>query len=399
MSDAWPRVTLGEVLTHRKEFIQIDDLSEYKRCRVQLHAQGVVLRDTVPGAEIKTKKQQVCRAGEFLVAEIDAKLGGYGIVPPDLEDSIVSSHYFLFGIEPAKLNRRFLDFYIRTADFFEQVAAQGSTNYAAIRPSHVLAYTMPLPPLPEQRRIVERVEAIASRIAEAKRLREETATEAAAIVKAATNRAIGSDVGENWVPLSRYVREIENGRSPSCEARPAEGNEWGVLKVGAVSFGQYDPTENKALPSSLAPAKEYEVCAGDFLMIRANTAELTGACAIVEKTPPRLLLSDKHFRFLFHEDVEVHPRYLDLVLKSPALRAQIERGATGTSSTMKNISKEKVLSLRVPPRPLPEQRRIVAHLDALQAKADALRALQSETATELDALLPSVLNRAFAGEL
>jgi len=46
---------------------------------------------------------------------------------------------------------------------------------------------------------------------------------------------------------------------------------------------------------------------------------------------------------------------------------------------------------------LPEQRRIVAHLDALQAKADSLRALQSETAPELDAILPSVLNRAFVG--
>ena len=49
--------------------------------------------------------------------------------------------------------------------------------------------------------------------------------------------------------------------------------------------------------------------------------------------------------------------------------------------------------------PLPEQRRIVAHLDALQAKGDALKALQSESAAELDALLPAVLAKAFAGEL
>lgn len=59
-------VSLGEVLTHRKQFIQIDDMQTYKRCRVQLHAQGIVLRDIVVGAEVKTKQQQVCRAGEFL---------------------------------------------------------------------------------------------------------------------------------------------------------------------------------------------------------------------------------------------------------------------------------------------------------------------------------------------
>ena len=57
----WERVPLGEVIRHRKEFITIDDLTDYKRCRVQVRAQGIVLRDEVPGSAIKTKKQQVCR--------------------------------------------------------------------------------------------------------------------------------------------------------------------------------------------------------------------------------------------------------------------------------------------------------------------------------------------------
>ena len=64
----WERVKLGEVLTLRKEFITIDDTQTYKRCRAQWRAQGVILRDIIPGTSIKTKKQQVCRAGEFLVA-------------------------------------------------------------------------------------------------------------------------------------------------------------------------------------------------------------------------------------------------------------------------------------------------------------------------------------------
>jgi len=148
----WPTVRLGEVLRHRKDFITIDDLKTYRRPRVQLHVEGIVQRDEVPGALIKTKTQQVCRPGEFLVAEIDAKVGGFGIVPESLNGSIVSSHYFLFVVDESKLNRRFLDYFIRTPAFREQVAAQGSTNYAAIRPSHVLGYEIPLPPLAEQRR-------------------------------------------------------------------------------------------------------------------------------------------------------------------------------------------------------------------------------------------------------
>lgn len=85
----WPLVKLGDVIAHRKEFIIIDELTSYKRCRVQLHARGIVLRDIIFGSEIRTKRQQECRSGEFLVAEIDAKVGGYGIVPPDLEGAII----------------------------------------------------------------------------------------------------------------------------------------------------------------------------------------------------------------------------------------------------------------------------------------------------------------------
>src|SRR5713226_4519614 len=99
MKTEWSKIRLREVLAHRKEFVTIDDITIYKRPRVQLHAKGIVLRDEIPGALIKTKKQQVCRVGEFLVAEIDAKVGGFGIVPELLNGSIVSSHYFLFVVE------------------------------------------------------------------------------------------------------------------------------------------------------------------------------------------------------------------------------------------------------------------------------------------------------------
>lgn len=210
MSNSWPIVPLGEVIRHRKEFIQISDFQTYKRCRVQLHAKGIVLRDTVPGSEIKTKEQQVCRMGEFLVAEIDAKVGGFGVVPEELDGSIVSSHYFLFEINDEKLDRRFLDYFVRTPYFRDQVGARGSTNYAAIRPQHVLQYQIPLPPLPEQRRIVARIEKLAAKIEEARGLRRQTPEEAEALLDAATGKAVGSDpsIYTIWEGFSRSIRVV-----------------------------------------------------------------------------------------------------------------------------------------------------------------------------------------------
>lgn len=184
MNAAWPTVALGDVIEHRKEFITIDDLKTYRRPRVQLHAQGIVLRDAVLGAEIKTKKQQVARAGEFLVAEIDAKVGGFGIVPDNLDGTIVSSHYFLYRHCPERLDNKYLGCFVKTRSFRQQVEAQGSTNYAAIRPDDVLGYQIPLPPLDEQRRIVARIKELAAKVGEAQSLRTDSAERIDALPRA-----------------------------------------------------------------------------------------------------------------------------------------------------------------------------------------------------------------------
>lgn len=114
-------VQLSDVVHHRKEFVEIDDTQMYKRCRVQLRAQSVVLRDDVSGIEIKTKKQQVCSANEFLVAEIDAKLGVYGLAPGSLDGAIVSSHYFLFeisSVRPKSIVRVILTLFFQSRNRF-----------------------------------------------------------------------------------------------------------------------------------------------------------------------------------------------------------------------------------------------------------------------------------------
>ena len=76
------------------------------------------------------------------------------------------------------------------------------------------------------------------------------------------------------------------------------------------------------------------------------------------------MLSDKLFRFVFRNRDAVDTAYLDHVLKSPSLRAQIIKGASGTSPTMKNISKEKVLGLLIPSLPIAIQKNVAAKLDA-----------------------------------
>jgi hypothetical protein len=182
-------VPLSEALRQRRETIVIDDLTTYRRCRVQQWGLGAVLRDEVQGAAIKTKVQQVCRADQLLVAEIDAKVGGFAIVPPELTGAVVSGHYFLFDIDSSILEPGFLGWYLRSGRFQNQVVAQGTTNYAAIRATDVLRYRIPLPQVGEQREIASTLTALDARVGAARKHSLTVRDELRSLVPSAVRRA------------------------------------------------------------------------------------------------------------------------------------------------------------------------------------------------------------------
>jgi hypothetical protein len=149
-------------LNQRREFVLLDDAVSYRRLYVQLHGRGIVPRDTVSGVDVKTKKQQIARTDDLVVAEIDAKVGGFGICPAQLSGGIVSTHYFTFEINKDICRPMWLDLCIRAGVLERQVAARGSTNYAAIRPQDVLELEIPLPEPNEQDRILTKMHGLAA---------------------------------------------------------------------------------------------------------------------------------------------------------------------------------------------------------------------------------------------
>jgi type I restriction enzyme S subunit len=138
--------------------------------------------------------------------------------------------------------------------------------------------------------------------------------------------------------LGNLLDHIDSGWSPPCEDRPVVDGEWGVLKLGAVTYCEYNDAENKALPAGLAARPEIEVKTGDLLFTRKNTYELVAACALVRKTRPKLLLPDLIFRLRFKQDAPAVPEYLWQLLIHPGQRAKIQKLAGGSAGSMPNIS-------------------------------------------------------------
>jgi len=402
MSKSWPKVRLGEVLRPVARPLDAKPDEMYREIGIRSHGKGVFHKAPVSGLELGGKRVFWMQPGDFVLNIVFAWEGAVAVLS-EAEAGMIGSHRFpTFRADEPRLDSRFLLAYLKTHEgraLLGKVSPGGAGRNRTLSKPTFLHQLVPLPPLAQQRRAVAQIEELSAQIHEAHALRQQAAKEAEALTAAGLRAIIGEIPSPDWQPLGSLVSRIENGKSPQCESRPAEPGEWGVLKVGAISFGTFDARENKALPLTMPVLSQYEVKRGDFLMSRANTPDLCGACVLVRETRPRLLLSDKTFRFHFRNSATVERVWLDYVLKSPAIRAQIVQSASGTSPTMKNISKDKVLALRIPPHSLAEQRRIVAELDLHQTESNELKRLQAETAAELAALLPALLDRAFHGEL
>jgi type I restriction enzyme S subunit len=389
------RVSLGNVIRHRSEFIAIDDFETYKRCRVQVNTKGIILRDKVKGIEIKTKRQQVCRSGEFLVAEIDAKMGGFGIVPPELEGAIVSSHYFLYEVDEAALDAKYLGFYIRTSDFLEQVQAQGSTNYAAIRPHDVLEYKIPLPPLEEQRRIVARIEALATKIEEARHLRIKSIESAKSISDSAISEIISSRSEKTWENQVLGDLIVD-----ACYGTSEKTHDYKVgipiLRMGNIQEGHLVFHDLKYLNFEEGIKEKLLLKPGDLLVNRTNSAELVGKCAVFMGEGDYGFASYL-IRLRLNPD-KAHPEFFAWYINSWIGRSYMFNERKQTTGQA-NINLKKLCSMPVSYPSLDGQVSIAKYLNNLKSKIDEILKAQRKSLREVDFLLQSIVNKAFKGEL
>jgi type I restriction enzyme, S subunit len=199
-----------------------------------------------------------------------------------------------------------------------------------------------------------------------------------------------------WTRFGDLILASDAGWSPQTESFPRRGQNWGVLKVSAVSWDVFRPEENKQLLPGVAPPMSAQIEAGDFLISRANTSELVAKAVIVPNRPERLILSDKIVRLKILDSC--NKRYLCLVNNySKHARSYYARRASGTSLSMKNVSRQVIYDLPVPLPPRDEQDRIVAKIDEIMRTCDGIEGSLLAMRLASSRLLEAVLHRALEG--
>lgn len=182
---------------------------------------------------------------------------------------------------------------------------------------------------------------------------------------------------DGWriIPLNQVIHTLQAGVSVnSLDEEVQDLKQIGILKTSSVTTGRFDPRENKVVVQKDIGRVKTPVQGDRIILSRMNTPCLVGANTYVPQDHPNLFLPDRLWS-LEPLDASICMRWLSFVLGSSEYRQKLSELATGTSNSMKNISKDAVMALEIPYPPLPEQRRIAEFLGTWDEAIEKLERL------------------------
>ncbi|EPT9291753.1 restriction endonuclease subunit S [Vibrio parahaemolyticus] len=267
-------------------------------------------------------------------------LGKFALVDTNMKGAIASSLVIIRANE--KVHIDYLKHYL--GSFLCQREIQAYENGAAqpnLSATDLKNFEIPLSPLTEQKRIaaiLDKADAIRQKRKQAIELADE-------FLRSVFLDMFGDPVTnpKGWEErkLISGLSKVQSGWSANGESYPCTSNEFGVLKVSAVTSGYFKEYENKFVPREKIPEGKRLLFPkrGDLLFSRANTRELVAATCIVTRDHDNVFLPDKLWKIELNESLL--PEFLHMLIQQPRFKDKLTSQATGSSGSMLNISKSK----------------------------------------------------------
>jgi type I restriction enzyme S subunit len=424
----------------------VDPSAEYPLLGIRLDAQGPFHRETVVGTQTSATRLYEVRTGDFIYSRLFAWRGAFGLIRHELDGFFVSNEFPTFRANDDRLDLRFLFYWLRLPDVLRRVEADctGSTPLTRNRykEQFFLNLEIPLPSLDQQRRIVAKIDALAAKIDEARALQQQSSIINNSFWSAALNAAFKGELVPNNVATqsaqellaysaAAYATFIEtkaNNAHPHKPRMLAEGSYqlpvgWAWTTLGSVlthlvdcvndtpDFADSDTgyiglKSTNIRPYLLDLRQKWFVSESDFRSWNRRETPLAGDIVLTREAPvgyacmvPKNIVCclTQRLMLLRVASEVMLPDLLLHYLNSPVFLDQVIEHSRGL--TTPHIRVQDAPNFLLPLPPMSHQRAIVSQLDKLQSKFRQMRGLGSETAKELDAMLPAILDKAFRGEL
>ena len=310
-----------------------------------------------------------------------------------------SSEYIVF--RPGKtLSKEWLYYYLSRESFRVEGAERmsGAVGHKRVSKEFIESYSIPIPPLPEQHRIVGILDEAFDALSTATANAEQNLHNARALFESHL-QSVFTQRGKGWVEKRLgdvLAVQPQNGWSPPAANHADSGTP--VLTLSAVTGFVFRPQKIKFTSAVTAPKARYWVQNGDFLITRSNTPELVGHVAIASGIEKPTIYPDLIMR-MNPDPAKALTEFVYYQMRTPALREEISGRAQGANPTMKKISNEAVRTLPICVPPISEQHKVVAQLDALSAETKRLEFIYRQKLAALEELKKALLHQAFRGQL
>lgn len=293
--------------------------------------------------------------------------------------SCVDNNVMVVVPQAGLLDADYLYFAFRAKNISDFASA---SNPPSIRKPDVENWQVPLPPLPEQRRIVD----LLARAEGIVRLRREAAAKAAELIPALFIHHFGdpavNPMGWPVVPLGDGLRAADYGCSTKAYA---DGEGVPLIRMGNVTYaGDMDLSDLKFVQLDSAEQTKYELLAGDLLFNRTNSKELVGKTGLWAGQREAVVAS--YFIRLRVDPTRLVPTYLWAYMNSGFMKKvlfETARGAIGQA----NINSKELKAFPVPLPPTALQQLYAEKVTAIQSIVGQQTTALAKAQSTFDALL------------
>jgi len=349
-------------------------------------------RVAVPSRHAAVEKA-LCWPGDVLLTVKGSGLGKVNLAPSS--PAVIGRQLFAIRPHRQELDSTFLWRVLQhsLSNLRNEVA---STTVPGIDRDTVRSLEIPVPALHEQRRIIARVEELAVRIEQARGLRRQAVQEVDAIVDSAANELLQTHPGSRLLKVDD-VSDIRGGIQKGPHRVPG-AHAVRYLTVAHVQRNHISSADPRYFEVSHQELDRWRLLAGDVLMVEGNgSATEIGRTALFRDEIEDCVHQNHVIRIRPHSE-QVDPEFLNLYLNSPVGRAEVYSKSQSTSG-LRTLSVNRIKQIAIPLPALSVQQEIVTHMNNVQTKVNMLRQIQADSAAELGALFPIMLERAFRGEL
>jgi len=344
---------------------------------------GAYEREPIDGGDTKYSTFYRVEAGDVIFNKIWARHGAVAVVDGTLSGTYGASEMRALQVDVDIVHPRWFHWLSKWPDFWVACEAEsrGSSGKNRIKPERFLDIRIPLPSPGDQSRIVDTLDSVSSRIQESDKLRTEIESEREEMLRA-------------------FARELAKGapRRPMQEVAPivrrpvqidksAEYPELGIRSFGRGTF--HKPAISGA---TLGSKRLYRIEPGDLLF--SNVFSWEGAIAVVQEADAGRFGSHRFITCVTNPALAT-AEFLRCWLLTEEGMAHILEASPGAAGRNRTLGLKKLMAIPVPVPPLEEQRK----LSELCLKVAQARQLQDSVAGELKLILPSLLDRAFSGDL